>query len=611
VTPGGASGPRDQAVELATFWRDNGLHSYWTDSKTGDGAKVCTRKWDERAKPVNGNLGAAAGQIATRLKTRNPIIALRNSGLVGIDCDSEEDIAAFKTFGAPPTYSVRTSKGRHFYYRAPTDATVHALLFENGTIQAKANQYFVAPPAIHPSGHVYEGTDLPIVELPEDVLAAMVEAAGVRKDEERDRIAADPEAKVTEGSRHALLLSEAGRLANVGSLDEEGVFAALARINETRCDPPKTKTEVKRLAREAVAHWREKSNVDRLVDEPGKPKSGLVQFKPLSEFEEEAVRFFDRPLLQANSFHILAGRKGAGKGTYIANLCSRITRGELGPKKNILLVSSEDSPGMDLRPRVAVAGGVIEHVYVVSEGWLQLPRDVELIREQAKEIGDVAAVIIDPVGNHIGGKDSDAETAIRDAIGPLNGLADDLRAVVIGVRHLTEKEIRGGLLAAILGSSAWVQVPRVVIGIVEDDTDQSLRHIKVGAGNRVPPGEDALSFRITGVEREGHEVPITCLVWEGATDKDLDALLRGSGNAPKGTTRAAILNELETIYPHLVESTEFDERMAKRLKITPKTIRNARVALKNEGLVKAIPEKDEFGAVQRWMVTLAEMPEGS
>jgi hypothetical protein len=334
-----------------------------------------------------------------------------------------------------------------------------------------------------------------------------------------------------------------------------------------------------------------------------------VSFLPLSEFEEEAVRFFDRPLLQANSFHILTGRKGAGKGTYIADECARITRGELGEKRNVILVSSEDSPGMDLRPRVTVAGGVLEHVYVVSEGWLQLPRDVELVREWAEEIGDVAAIILDPVGNHIAGKDSDAETAIRDAIGPLNGLADDLRTVVIGVRHLTEKEIRGGLLSAILGSSAWVQVPRVVIGIVEDDTDPNLRHMKVGAGNRVPPGEDHLLFRIEGVERDGHEMPITRLKWEGESDKDLDALLRGAGGKPRGTTRTAILDELEAAYPRPVESNELDERVAKRLGVTPKTVQNARVVLRNEGLVKAHPEKDEFGTVERWMVRLANTPE--
>lgn len=334
-----------------------------------------------------------------------------------------------------------------------------------------------------------------------------------------------------------------------------------------------------------------------------------VEFRPLSEFEEEAVRFFDRPLLQANSFHVLAARKGAGKGTYIAHLCAKISRGELGPRKNVLLVSSEDSPGMDLRPRVAVAGGAIEHVYVVSDGWLQLPRDVELIRDWAEEIGDVAAVIIDPVGNHIAGKDSDAETAIRDAIGPLNGLADDLRAIVIGVRHLTQKEIRGGLLSAILGSSAWVQVPRVVIGIVEDDADSDLRHMKVGAGNRVPPGEDALSFRIEGVERDGHEVPITRLVWAGTSDKDLDALLRGSGGKPRGATRTAVLDELEAAFPHGIESNELDGRVAARCGVTPKTVQNTRVKLTNEGVIRAIPEKDEYGRTTRWMVVLAATPE--
>jgi hypothetical protein len=38
----------------------------------------------------------------------------------------------------------------------------------------------------------------------------------------------------------------------------------------------------------------------------------------------------------------------------------------------------------------------------------------------------------------------------RDALAPLNTLADDHKCMVFGVRHLTEKESRQGVLTAIL-----------------------------------------------------------------------------------------------------------------------------------------------------------------
>ena len=51
-------------------------------------------------------------------------------------------------------------------------------------------------------------------------------------------------------------------------------------------------------------------------------------------------------------------------------------------------------------------------------------------------------------------KNSNSETDIRDAIAPLNKLADDHGIMVFGVRHLSEKECSQGVLAAILGSSS-------------------------------------------------------------------------------------------------------------------------------------------------------------
>jgi hypothetical protein len=46
--------------------------------------------------------------------------------------------------------------------------------------------------------------------------------------------------------------------------------------------------------------------------------------------------------------------------------------------------------------------------------------------------------------------------------------------MVFGVRHLTEKECKGGVLAAILGSSAWVQTPRAVLAVVRDPANSAL-----------------------------------------------------------------------------------------------------------------------------------------
>jgi hypothetical protein len=77
-----------------------------------------------------------------------------------------------------------------------------------------------------------------------------------------------------------------------------------------------------------------------------------------------------------------------------------------------------------------------------------LPSDIDWLREQALAIGECGLLVIDPVANHIGTRNSNSEAEVRDAVAPLNKLADELR-------HVGKDRSRGAL-ASILGSTAWV-----------------------------------------------------------------------------------------------------------------------------------------------------------
>jgi hypothetical protein len=213
-----------------------------------------------------------------------------------------------------------------------------------------------------------------------------------------------------------------------------------------------------------------------------------------------SIVFLDpQRLWQAAAFHLVVGRKGVGKGTVLADLAARVTGGELGPKRRVVWIASEDSAAVDIKPRVVAAEGEPALIHIVTD-WLQLPRDIDTLGHTIAQIGDVGLVIIDPVGNHITGKNSNSDTDIRDAIAPLNDVADVHETMVVGIRHLTQKEASAGALAAILGASAWVQVPRVVIGIARDDADASISHIQCLAGNRLPPDTPGRSLQIIGVK---------------------------------------------------------------------------------------------------------------
>jgi hypothetical protein len=323
-----------------------------------------------------------------------------------------------------------------------------------------------------------------------------------------------------------------------------------------------------------------------------------------------SIVFVDRPLWQARAFHLVVGRKGVGKGTVLADLAARFTRNEFGEERSVVWISSEDSPSIDIHPRVVAAGGDPDRVAIVKT-WVQLPKDLSRLGTLVDEIGDVGLLIVDPVGNHITGKNSNAETDIRDAIAPLNEFADAHDLLAVGVRHLTQKEAKAGALAAVLGGSAWVQVPRAVIAIARDRTNGRVSHIQCLIGNRLPPETPGRRFEIEGVLLPDLTEPVTRTVWLGSSKEDVETLLgEAQPREPSSSadTRELILDLLDDAPGQQMESDALDARVARETGLAAKTVRNLRAELKDAGLLRAVPEKDDRGLVVRWHVARTQAP---
>jgi hypothetical protein len=277
----------------------------------------------------------------------------------------------------------------------------------------------------------------------------------------------------------------------------------------------------------------------------------------------------------------------------------------------VIWIGSEDSAAIDIKPRIVAAAGDPNRILIVKTGWIQLPRDLDEISEAMTAMGDVGMLAIDPVGNHMAGKNSDGSEDVRDAIAPLNQLADQHKCMVFGVRHLSEKECKQGVLAAILGSSAWVQIPRAVLAVARDTDDPQISHVQCVAGNRLPAGTPGRMFRIEGVMVPGLENEVTRAVWIGDSSKDVETMLGNSNNketSKSASARELILDVLEDEGEQ--ESDGFDARIARKVGIDAKTVRNQRGTLKAEGLIGARAEKDEHGKVERWLIYRTLAPRG-
>jgi hypothetical protein len=330
------------------------------------------------------------------------------------------------------------------------------------------------------------------------------------------------------------------------------------------------------------------------------PDARALTAARVADVTMRSIRWLERPLWQRSAFQLLAGAKGAGKGTYLAGLAARLSR----QGRATLFVTSEDSVEIDLAPRLTAAGADTQLVHVIQEH-IRLPDDVDALARVARQIGQVALLVIDPVANHIGDKNSNSDAEVRNAIAPLNKLADDLDALVIGVRHPGKDRTRGAV-ASILGSTAWVDTPRAVVMVATDDQDPDTRHIQVMAGNRSRNGH-AQTFRIEEARVDGLDEPVTVAVELGESAKNVDDLIgsKPGTESKSGTARELILDILEDGEQ---ESDTLDARVANETGLAAQTVRNQRAALKNAGLIKVFPHKDEHGAVTRWIVTRTQAP---
>jgi hypothetical protein len=352
------------------------------------------------------------------------------------------------------------------------------------------------------------------------------------------------------------------------------------------------------------------SNGTRHLHAVAPPAAERLSVRGLETYQVRQVEWLDKPFLQRAAFHLLAGRKGSCKGTYLCGLAARVTRGKLYTEpKRVLVVTSEDSVELDFLPRLLAAGGDPALVEIIVGSFL-MPRDLTWLKQTALRLGDVGLLVIDPVGNHLGGVDTDKEGVVRDAISRLNELADELDCMVFGVRHLGKDSSRGAL-ASVLGSTAWVDVPRCVILMAIDDEDDRLYHAQVVAGNRGPKNAGR-AFRLELVD-----VPpakeITLAVAEGESGKDVEDLLAAASGGAQGSksakARELILDLLETT--DAMESDALDARVAKETGVSAKTCKNLRTKLRDEGLIAVYPERDEHGAVTRWLVKRTNAPRSS
>jgi len=240
-------------------------------------------------------------------------------------------------------------------------------------------------------------------------------------------------------------------------------------------------------------------------------RGGGLQDKDLSKVSDKPEFLIDGRFPKGG-ITFIAGRGGAGKGAFITGgIGAPITKagiifGEQLGQGFLILFNEEDFKSTVLN-RLRNNGGNIEYLK-----WQEMPKDSEgfsaifslkdnlqLLRKKLKQVPEElrtnSLLIIDGISTFMGmkkGIEAYNDVEVRKILGPLSGLAEEFNMAIVIIGHF-KKNKTSELIYAILNSTAFVDLSRIVYAIIEDEEERERRYF-------LPLKWNAPEFKNTGIE---------------------------------------------------------------------------------------------------------------
>jgi hypothetical protein len=448
------------------------------------------------------------------------------SGMVAVDVDDDDgDKLLFDLAGGeiPPTWEYSTGKGRRLLFALPDGVSVLNHQFRRPGTEIEILRFMsaggqvVLPPSRHPNGAVYRWkAGRGPTEIPAAVVPEWMRAAKVPDGAERSR-PADGEL-IGEGGRNSYLTSLAGAMRKRGA-DEDVIFAALERTNETRFDPPLAEAEVRTVAR-SVARYRpdEFSGVTFRVPPPdGVPKvAGDRRFKWSSELSapDKADEWLWTGYLPRAGITLISAHAKAGKTTLLSHFLPAAAEsgtflGQPIRATRILLVSEEgESHWVRRRDKL----GIGDHVGYYLQPFPIRPTPVDWVGFIQDIRKDVEAhkfdlVVFDTIAKLWPVREENAAGEVDEALMPLWELTKAGAAVLL-FHHL--KKMGGQEFTGARGSGALAAFPDILVELTRfDAADAKCHKRKLTAKGRYDETPDELVIELDGGRYRAVSDPVT------------------------------------------------------------------------------------------------------
>lgn len=322
--------------------------------------------------------------------------------------------------------------------------------------------------------------------------------------------------------------------------------------------------------------------------DPATPAKYGLRLVRAADVRIEPVEYVIEERIARRAAAILAGNPGLGKSSLTVKWAADVTTGRHGgPPANVLLANGEDSRSVTAA-RLRAAGADMSRVYFFTvedgdgERGAVLPDDVPLIEARAREVGDVALIVIDPLNAHLADEvSSHRDHSIRRAIAPAATMAERLNCALVFVAHLN-KAMSGDALYRVGGSIGLVGGVRSVLLFTADPDDpegdggprRCLGHVKSNWASKAP----TLIYQHVPVvfEVEGRRIETHRLEEVGTSDVPGEQLLGVDPDDPPATKRE---RAVELLADHLAgkdwtRASEIEE-LASRAGIGRRTLYSA------------------------------------
>lgn len=294
--------------------------------------------------------------------------------------------------------------------------------------------------------------------------------------------------------------------------------------------------------------------VDAAISMRGITSSGgpdFVQLEQASSLKIVPIRWLWPGWLARGKLQILAGAPSTGKTTIAMALAATVSSAGRFPcgtpanRGNVLIWSGEDDPSDTLAPRLVASGADLENVFFVrgtvhadEERSFDPGRDIGLLAHEARRIGNVQLLIVDPVVSAIVG-DGHKANDVRRGLQPLVDLGQSLDCAVLGITHFSKGSSGRDPLERVMGSQAFGALARVVMVAGKEassDENSPPRWFVARAKSNIGPDGDGYDYKLLQTELEQHQGVVASYVeWLGAIQGTARELLAAvEFDSPKG-----------------------------------------------------------------------------